>query len=236
MLRRVIVAAAFASAAFQFSPAFAEDRAAPTEAYEISRGGQLYDKWWTLLKVAEPEGNHPLYPAAGQKKGSTTWRCKECHGWDYKGAEGAYAPGTSRYTGIKGISGKMGADPQDIVTSLRGPHAYTPAMLSDEAVRELALFVTKGQIDPQPFIDAGNKSLGDAGKGQAYYQNLCSGCHGLDGKKITTADPLSAVASNGVEMMHKILNGQPPEAMPALRDLDPQITADIVAHLQTFPQ
>jgi thiosulfate dehydrogenase len=36
--------------------------------------------------------------------------------------------------------------------------------------------------------------------------------------------------------MHKILNGQPAEAMPALRALDRQIVADIMAHMTTLPK
>jgi thiosulfate dehydrogenase len=43
------------------------------------------------------------------------------------------------------------------------------------------------------------------------------------------------VADNGAEMMHKLLNGQPGEAMPALRALDHQVAADIAVHLATLP-
>ncbi|MCP3904086.1 MAG: hypothetical protein GY715_10675, partial [Planctomycetes bacterium] len=57
------------------------------------RGGQLWDKWWVVTGAAEPVGDHPLYPPAGTQTGSTTWRCKECHGWDYKGVDGAYSSG-----------------------------------------------------------------------------------------------------------------------------------------------
>ena len=41
------------------------------------RGGLLYDKWWVVNGSPEPTGEHPLYPPAGQKTGSTTFRCKE---------------------------------------------------------------------------------------------------------------------------------------------------------------
>ncbi|MHC5005427.1 MAG: hypothetical protein ACYTJ0_20185, partial [Planctomycetota bacterium] len=64
------------------------------------RGGLMYDKWWTVAGVAEPVGTHPLYPVDGPQTGSSTFRCKECHGWDYKGADGAYGKGSSHYTGI----------------------------------------------------------------------------------------------------------------------------------------
>ena len=64
----------------------------------------------------------------------------------------------------------------------------------------------------------------------------CAGCHGKDGKKLKDAPPLGSVADNAAEMLHKILNGQPGEAMPALRALDPQISADIALHLQALPK
>lgn len=41
---------------------------------------------------------------------------------------------------------------------------------------------------------------------------------------------------NPWEVMHKILNGQPDEKMPALRALDRQVTVDIMAHLTTLPK
>ena len=59
--------------------------AAPTEDWEIGFGGRLYDNWFEALATDEPEGTHPSYPAVGLQQGAATWRCKECHGWDYKG-------------------------------------------------------------------------------------------------------------------------------------------------------
>ena len=43
-------------------------------------------------------------------------------------------------------------------------------------------------------------------------------------------------AGNAVEMLHKVLNGQPGESMPALRALDPQIAVDIVSYLPKLPK
>ena len=47
--------------------------------------------------------------------------------------------------------------------------------------------------------------------------------------------PFGAQMGNPWEVMHKILNGQPGEKMPALRALDHQITVDIMAHMTTLP-
>ena len=124
---------------------------------------------------------------------------------DYRGAEGAYSSG-KHFTGIKGIAGAAGADPATIAATLRAdPHGYTTDMIPDAAMNDLALFVSKGQIDPAPYMSDG-KSSGDVVAGKGYYEGICAGCHGLDGRKIKDADSLGAVSGNTVEMMHKVLN------------------------------
>jgi thiosulfate dehydrogenase len=211
--------------------------AAETES-AIARGGRLYDKWFAENKAAKPTDDHPAYPHKGGKYGKdASWRCKECHGWDYKGKDGAYASG-GHATGIKGIEGAAGKDAAAIVAILKDKnHGYVDAMLSAEDMNDLALFVAKGQIDVSKYYDAATKKpKGDATKGEVYFNTLCAGCHGKDGKKLKDAPPLGSVADNVPEMLHKILNGQPGEAMPALRALDPQISADIAVHLQSLPK
>ena len=116
-------------------------------------------------------------------------------------------------------------------------HGYTEAQLSAKDAGDLALFVTKGQGNLAKYVDAPtNKATGDGAKGEVYFNTLCAGCHGVDGKKVKDGPPLGSVADNGAEMMHKLLNGQPGEAMPALRALDHQIAADIAVHLTRLPR
>ena len=213
-------------------PVFAEE-----EMSSISRGGRLYDKWFAENKAAKPTADHAAYPKKGGEYGKdTSWRCKECHGWDGLGKDGAYSKG-GHATGIKGVNGYWGKAPADIAAIIRNPvHGYTEAMLSAKDVADLSLFVAKGMPDMTKYVDAGNKSKGDGTKGEGYYNTLCIGCHGADGKKITTGPSLGSVASNGWEMMHKVMNGQPGEAMPSMRAFDPQVAAAIVVHLQTLPK
>ncbi len=200
----------------------------------MARGGRLYDKFWSENKAAKPTTDHPSYIKDGKYGKENSWRCKECHGWDYKGKDGAYAKG-SHATGIKGIQGAAGKDPAAIAAMMRDKtHGYTEAQLSAKDVGDLALFVSKGQGNLGKFIDA-NKAKGDGAKGAAYFNTLCAGCHGEDGKKVKDGPPLGSVADNGAEMMHKLLNGQAGEAMPALRALDHQISADIAVHLTKLP-
>jgi thiosulfate dehydrogenase len=223
-------------------PARAEDPAVESTMYAISRGGQLYDRWWEVVGTKAPTSTHPSYPAAAKQKGDVTWRCKECHGWDYRGAEGAYSKG-GRFTGIKGIRGKAGADPKQIATILRDrTHAYTPEMLPDSAIQRLARFVSEGQIDMTRYIDsATKKAKGDGGRGAGLYQTMCAICHGYDGRTLNfgskeNPEYIGTVASeNPWETLHKIRNGQPAVAMPALLGITVQDQVDILAYAQTLP-
>jgi len=117
----------------------AEGPTAP-EASELEgdpvRGGQLYDTWWAVVAEAEedehshdehedaagaPEGDHPLWATqtTNERSGPDTWRCKECHGWDYKGADGAYGSG-SHFTGFPGVFGSKDKDQAEILAAMHG--------------------------------------------------------------------------------------------------------------------
>jgi thiosulfate dehydrogenase len=212
----------------------------------IVRGGKLYDKWWTVLKTDAPKVAHPAYPADGKYrgKGGTDWRCKECHGWDYMGKTGAYAKG-GHFTGIKGIDSAAGRDPAAIVAVLTDKTHALGGVLRDEHLRDLAMFVAKGQVQMDQYIDRPTKKVktGDKVRGAAVYNTVCANCHGLDGTldedgKPLAADgePLGLVANdNPWETLHKIRNGQPGERMPALRAFDMQVSLDVLAYLQTLP-
>ncbi len=216
--------------------------AAPVSAAEtessIARGGRLYDKYFKENNTAKPEADHQSYPHKGGKYAKdTSWRCKECHGWDYKGKDGAYASG-AHATGIKGINGAAGKDPAAIVAILKdAKHGYTDKQLTAKDMSDLALFVSKGQMDYGKYVDAATKKAkGNAAKGEVYFNTLCAGCHGPDGKKIKDTPPIGSVADNPYEMLHKVMNGQPGEGMPALRALDPQVAVDIVSYLPQLPK
>lgn len=204
----------------------------------IARGGRLYDKFFAENKTAKPESNHPAYANKAGKYGKdSSWRCKECHGWDYLGKDGAYASG-SHFSGIKGINAYAGKPTADIIAVIKNPtHAYTDKHFSEADLTDLANFVSKGQFDVSQYYDAATKTAkGDAAKGGAYFNTLCAGCHGMDGKKIKDAPPLGSLADNVPEMLHKIIFGQPSEAMPALVALDRQVSVDIASYLPSLPK
>ncbi len=213
----------------------------PAEAFDegaIARGGKLYDKWFKVIKADKPTETHPAWPSANtKKKGNATWRCKSCHGWDQKGASGAYASGSYK-TGIKGVAGMAGADLAKIISVLKDKTHMLSGKMSDADFKDLALFLRAG-VDMDKYIDGANMAPkgGDAAKGANYFNTICAGCHGKDGRlPKDMKKTLAKQMSNPWEVMHKIMNGQPGEQMPALRALDPQIIVDIMAHLATLPK
>ena len=231
----LFAAVAVAFALFPFTPAPA---AAVELQSSITRGGRLYDNWYAEINERPPTLAHPAYPRDRAYSGDakTNWRCKECHGWDYRGRDGAFSTGPHA-TGIKGIDGMAGADPQRIVAILKdATHAYD-GLMADENFRDLANFVSKGQIDMDRYIDRATKmAKGHESRRQDHYKSICAGCHGRDGHRLRTIPPLGDVArGNPWESLHKILNGHPAEKMPALRVLDRETLTDILAYVQTLP-
>ncbi len=206
----------------------------------IARGGKLYDKWYKVIKADKPKDTHAAWPASNtKKKGDTTWRCKSCHGWDFMGADGAYAKGSYK-TGIKGIRAYDGADQAKIVAVLKDDTHKLAGKMADQDFSDLALFVSKGQVDMDKFIDRASKTMigGNAEKGAAYYNTMCAQCHAVDGSEPEDMGKTlgKLVTGNPWEIINKILNGQPAEKMPALRALDRQVTIDIMTHMATLPK
>lgn len=214
----------------------------PSTTWLLSAGGRIYDTWWDALDRKKPEGTNPAYPASAQRKGATTWRCVECHGWDYKGKDGLYSSG-ERFTGITGIRKAKGRDPIAIAGMLRKPpHSYTPDMITDEELQRVAAFVSRGQHNVDRLID--NKTAkvkGDAERGKGFFQTICAACQGFDGRMLdwgTKEEPayIGTEASRlPHEVLHKMRNSHPGAAMINLRALPLQDAIDILAYAQTLP-
>ncbi len=214
-----------------------------TTVWDIARGGQFYDNWMAAMEATPPEATHPAYPAAGKQKGAATWRCKECHGWDYKGVDGAYSKG-SHFTGIKGVNGVVGVAPEKLHKIIMNEtHAFTEAMMPHTAMEKLALFLSGGLIDMDRYIDRATKvARGNAQRGAAFFQTICAVCHGFDGKAMNFKDAakpeyIGTVAKdNPWETLHKIRFGQPGVGMVSLEVLGIDDLVDILAYAQTLPE
>jgi len=211
-----------------------------------TQGGQLYDKWWGAMGADAPESNNPLWStqSSNTREGGDTWRCKECHGWDYKGADGAYGSG-SHFTGFAGVFGASESTAEELTAWLTGAvnsdHDFS-AYGSDAELAMLVAFLQEGMTDMSVYINADKTVNGDAANGETLYTATCERCHGADGKAMNFGsddDPeyLPDLASgNPWEAFHKIANGQPGKSMPSALNLgwSWQDIADLVAYIQTL--
>lgn len=238
-LLKLIPAALFAGVTLLAVPLAAIPAGAEEIQSSIARGGRLYDKWYKVIKAPKPEETHAAWPASNTKKsGDATQRCKACHGWDIMGKDGAYSSG-SYQTGIIGLKAMAGQPNEVVISTIKDSTHGFGGMMDDQDYVDLANFVTKGQFDIDAFINRETKAaVGDVAKGGEYYNTVCANCHGADGSLPKDMGVmLGGLAwKNPWEIIQKIQNGQPAEQMPALRAFGTQVSADILAYMQTLPK
>lgn len=215
--------------------------------WTIAAGGRIYDNWWEALDRATPETTNPAYPVTvnTDQTGAGTWRCKECHGWDYQGADGIYAKG-SHFTGIKGVLGAAGQPPEAIMATLRDAnHPYTTDMISDDEMLRVATFISEGLVDMRGFIDYDTRTVkvgvGDINRGRGIFQTTCAACHGFDGRALDwgEGDGHNFIGTEAVELpdevYNKISNAHPGAAMINLRAFSHEDRVSVMAYISTLP-
>lgn len=229
----------FILAAMGVSFAYADNHG--NEAEMVVKGGQIYDRYYTVTGADEPEGNGPSYAnKAGKYDGIDSWRCKECHGWDYIGDKGRYSKG-SHYSGIKGIEGAKDKSSDEIKALLRdASHGYTEEMIPDADMEAVAKFIQIGQFDMYQYIDkeTGEITGGNVEAGQAAYTKSCAMCHGAKGDmSIGDEDSIGEITrGNPPETLHKTLFGHPPEPlMPPMYKEGIETSIDILKYMSTMP-
>lgn len=224
---------------------------APTEpsGEDIVAGALLFDKWYAALGVQPPAGNMPIWTrqTTNTRSGADTWRCVECHGWDYKGVEGAYATGSHR-TGFPNVRKQAeGMRVDEIVAHLKGAkdpaHDFSPYM-DDTALTRLAVFLKFGTIDDTQYIDPLSLTVigGNVAHGKILFDQICSACHGLDGKTIIfrsegVDEYLGTVAMRDpFRFLHRTRFGTAGTKMPVGYTLgwSPSDGRDILAYAQTL--
>jgi len=217
------------------------------------RGGQLWDTWWLVNHAAMPTATHPLYPPDGLQESAATQRCGECHGWDYKGVDGAYASGP-HHTGIKGVYGSTltASEMFDLIKSDAAPngHGFGALGLNDYDIRDLVAFLQTQVIDTNTYIDTNGLFVGDADWGQVYYEmegganERCVDCHGFNGTQrnfgsIPGPEWVGTIAGEDpARLLHKIRFGSPGTPMPGwiATGHTTQQAADIGRYAQSFPR
>jgi mono/diheme cytochrome c family protein len=215
--------------------AYAKTLPSQNMAASIANGGRLYDDWQgaTGSRQALP---HPAYPPKGYYANvpAATWRCVECHGTDYKGSEGQYATG-NHATGIKGIRAMAGVEPEKIMAILRNKTHRFGAVLKYRDLQDLANFVSKGQVDMDAVIDPKTRlARGNAKSGEVYYQTICVGCHGKEGRFTAKRFLGNRAKQDPWSSLHAMLNGHPDDTMPALREIDQKVVTDILSYIQAM--
>ena len=157
----------------------------------VIAGGQLYDSWFKVNDVDPPDGNMPIWDRqeSNTRTGADTWRCVECHGWDYKGVDGAYGAG-SHYTGFPNLIKAVDElDKSDIIEHLSGDvdsaHNFSQ-YLNPQNLDQLSEFLKSGLIDDSIYIDSVSLGVigGDIEEGRTLYHQECSECHGDSGQEI----------------------------------------------------
>ena len=220
------------------------DKGVPNpDATSLATGGQLYDMWWKVADGAsEPTTDQALMSTqtTNTRTGADSWRCKECHGWDYQGVEGAYGSG-SHMTGFDGVYDAVSLGVEEIKSILSGgsnaDHDFS-GVIDDDSLTILAEFISDGGvIDISVHIDLETKEVidGDSANGKILYEATCVACHGSDGAAI--GETLGELANgNPWETLHKIRFGQPASAMPSAVDSGWTLkeALDVLAYAQTL--
>jgi mono/diheme cytochrome c family protein len=217
---------------------------------DLAAGGQLYDKWYAVLGVSAPAGNMPIWErqTSNTRSGPDTWRCSECHGWDYKGSEGAYGSGShaTGFPNVLKLAAQMPAE--EIVAHLKGskdPSHDFSKYLDDASLNQLAKFLKEGVTDDSSAIDAVTLKVkaGDLAHGKQLFTGVCAQCHGADGKSIVfrtegVNEYLGSVANRDpYRFLHRTRFGVAGTEMPVGNDLGwkPADGVDVLAYAQTLP-
>ncbi len=222
----------------------------PPSQQDLIRGGQLYDSWYAVLGVEAPQGNMPIWSrqSSNTRSGAVTWRCSECHGWDYRGVKGEYGSG-SHATGFPDIYTLVqDLSVDDITGHLHGkldPAHDFSAYLDDASIDQLALFLKNGLIDDSVYINPISLRVIEPNieHGKQLFQGTCQKCHGEDGTKIVIRiegidEYLGSVANRDPwRFLHRTRFGVAGVDMPVGLSLGwrPEDGRDVLAYAQSLP-
>ena len=255
-MKRVLFSVLFALVLILVGTSFASaHEVTQTQHPDLVEGAQIYDGWYAALNVSAPGFNMPIWrrQSTNSRSGPNTWRCSECHGWDYKGVQGEYVFGSHK-TGFPGIMASASNLSQDeIVNLLKGSkdqaHDFSKYM-DDASLQKVALFIKQGLIDHSQYIDSASLKVinGNLDHGMQLYVSACAKCHGEDGKKIVfhtegVDEYLGSVANRDpFRFLHRTRFGvagasvaETPMAIGYELGWQPADGRDVLAYAQTLP-
>ncbi len=233
---------------FTFLAGVVMSQSASPSSESVARGGALYDNWLGVLNATAPTADNPLWASqkTNARKGAATYRCRECHGWDYKGKDGAYATGDHK-TGFPGIQGAVNKTPEELTAILRDKekrHDFG-SLLGEADIKDLVAFIQNGVRDISKLLNASGKAAKpNLVLGKKVFSDSCALCHGDDGKKINfhapPAEPefVGTIASeDALGFYHRVQYGVPGKPMPAFygKLKDDELMA-LLSYAATLPE
>ena len=153
-------------------------------AWADSIGGQLYSDWPQVMLFRGPFAKHPLWTGSPSAINTETWRCVNCHGWDYRGGDGVGGD-LGVIAKVPGLRHLAGADRRTVADGITSAgHGFVAEQLSADALRFLVDFLIEGQ---RAVVDLADKARSVGANSQAggnRCANICRVCNGPDGVRI----------------------------------------------------
>jgi len=153
-------------------------------AWSESIGGQLYSDWPLVMLFRGPFTKHPLWTGSPAAINTETWRCVNCHGWDYRGSAGVGGD-LGVISNVPGLRHLVGADRRTVADGItRGEHGFAAKQLSADALQFLVDFLIEGQNAVVALAEKARRSGADAAAGRERYVSVCRVCHGPAGERL----------------------------------------------------
>ena len=216
---------------------------------DLLRGGRLYTSWDNLVSGDLPTETHPLWPtnSAGDFPARYTWRCVNCHGWDYLGSNSRSFLNATRAMGYPDLFSVVNLPEEEILPLLNGEvyvnHNFS-AYLDEQDLKDLSAFLSGGLTLPILIADRDTFQVqGTLDVGRVNFQEFCSSCHGVEGEKLnlnTAQNPIflgDMAWTNPWRIAHIIRFGHPHTRIPPAKLLGLSFSQqiDILAYTQTMP-